>query len=78
MKDVQATLSEQVKHPKNNAIEKCDPLDLDSCGPSSIQRFQGEDNEYDSRKKIQQQQVGFVFLNSWKLIIAIVSEIVLK
>ncbi len=59
LKDVQATLAEQIKNPKNNAIEKADPLDLENCGPSSIQRFQGEDNEYDSRKKMQQQQVGF-------------------
>lgn len=62
IKDVQATLDEQVKLPKNNAIGKDDPLDLDNCGPSSIQRFQGEDNDYNDRKKLQQQQVSFILI----------------
>ncbi len=58
LEDVQATLQHQVKQPKNNAIAKGTPLDLDNCGPSSIQRFEGEDNGYNSRKKMQQQQVS--------------------
>jgi hypothetical protein len=61
LEDVQATLQEQVKQPKNNAIFMADPLDLENCGPSSIQRFQGEDNDYDSRKRQQQQQVRFFY-----------------
>ena len=58
VEDVQATLELQVRQPKNNAIAKGSPLDLDNCGPSSIQRFDGEDNGYNSRKKMQQQQVS--------------------
>ena len=57
LEDYRSTLAEQVQVPKNNALGKCEPLQLESCGPSSIQRFLGEDNSYDSRKRAQQDQV---------------------
>lgn len=62
LEEVYATLKQQVHQPKNNAIDKGEPLDLENCGPSSIQRFQGEDADYDSRKMMQQQQVCSVLL----------------
>lgn len=57
LEDVHATLNHQVHQPKNNAIDKGEPLDLENCGPSSIQRFQGEDRDCNSRKIKQQQQL---------------------
>ena len=36
---------------------KGDPLDLNNCGPSSIQCFDGEDHQHDGRKKSQQMQL---------------------
>lgn len=62
LEDWRATLAEQVRVPKNNALGKCEPLQLESCGPSSIQRFGGEDNTYDSRKHAQKDQVR---VQSW-------------
>lgn len=62
LEDVHVTLQEQLKQPKNNAIQKGGPLDLSNCGPSSIQTFQGEDPEYRCRKKIQQHQVRCILL----------------
>lgn len=60
MKEYEKSLHQQTKQPKNNALGRCEPLDLEKCGSSSIQRFQGEDNEYKNRKKLQQSQ-----LNRW-------------
>jgi len=60
LQEVHATVREQLKQPKNNAIKQGGPLDLDHCGPSSIQTFQGEDPEYLERKTMQQQQVSLV------------------
>jgi hypothetical protein len=57
MEEYQNTLFQQTMHPKNNALGQCEPLDLEKCGSSSIQRFQGEDNEYKNRKKLQQSQL---------------------
>lgn len=57
MEEYQKTLLQQTMHPKNNALGRCEPLDLEKCGSSSIQRFQGEDNEYENRKKLQQSQL---------------------
>ena len=51
------SLIEQTHLPKNNALGKDGPLDLNSCGPSSLQCFSGEDHEYQTRKKAQQEQV---------------------
>ena len=55
--EVNETLSRQALHPKNNALGKGDPLDLDHCGPSSLQCFYGEDREHNDRKKDQQRQL---------------------
>jgi len=62
LEDYRATLAEQVQAPKNNAIGKCEPLKFESCGPSSTQIFDGEDNNYDSRKIARQDQVR---IRSW-------------
>mmetsp|Transcript_22303 Transcript_22303/g.46892 ORF Transcript_22303/g.46892 Transcript_22303/m.46892 type:complete len:354 (-) Transcript_22303:166-1227(-) len=59
LQDLRKTLDEQVKQPKNNALAKDDPLDLEACGPASLQRFSGEDNLHNDRKKIQQDQVKY-------------------
>ena len=50
--EVKQTLEEQLLQPKNNALDKDGPLDLKNCGPSSLQRMDGEDHEYEmvSRK----------------------------
>lgn len=58
--EIKRSLSEQTKQPKNNALGEDGPLDLNSCGPSSLQCFSGEDHEYETRKKAQQEQ-----LKSW-------------
>lgn len=55
--EVNETLSRQALQPKNNALGKGDPLDLDHCGPSSLQCFYGEDREHNDRKKDQQRQL---------------------
>lgn len=60
MNQYQETLRQQSMQPKNNALGRCEPLDLDNCGSSSIQRFQGEDTEYKDRIKKQHLQ-----LNRW-------------
>ncbi len=54
---VNETLSQQTRQPKNNALGKGDPLDLDLCGPSSLQIFSGEDLDHNERKKSQQVQL---------------------
>ena len=55
LQDVKQTLQEQVRQPKNNAVEG--QIELDKCGPSSIQIFDGEDDGCADRKKIQQKQL---------------------
>jgi len=52
--EVKQTLQKQLLHPKNNALDKDGPLDLKNCGPSSLQRMDGEDHEYEmvSRKEV--------------------------
>ncbi|KAL7473600.1 hypothetical protein ACHAXS_014076 [Conticribra weissflogii] len=59
LQDLRTTLDEQVKQPKNNALAKDDPLDLEACGPASLQRFSGEDTSHDDRKKNQQDQFKY-------------------
>jgi type I site-specific restriction endonuclease len=54
--DVKQTLEQQVKQPKNNALGKGE-VELEKCGPSSIQVFGGEDHGYHDRTKHQQNQV---------------------
>eukprot|EP00984_Skeletonema_dohrnii_P004575 scaffold1616_cov100-Skeletonema_dohrnii-CCMP3373.AAC.5 len=56
LQDLRQTLEEQVRQPKNNALAD-GKVDLDKCGPSSIQIFEGEDGKCTERKKIQQQQL---------------------
>jgi hypothetical protein len=56
--ELRQSLDEQTKQPKNNAIcGKDGPLDLEHCGPASLQRFSGEDQAFSQRKKAQQEQV---------------------
>ena len=55
--DVKKSLDEQTREPKNKALAKDGPLNLDKCGPSSLQCFSGEDHAYEARKKAQQDQV---------------------
>jgi hypothetical protein len=59
LEDVKKSLQEQVTHPKNNALRMDGPLNLNACGPSSVQCMSGEDREYDKRKKAQQEQVQY-------------------
>lgn len=61
MAELKQSLDEQTKQPKNNAPSGMDdgPLVLDHCGPSSLQRFSGEDHMFEIRKKAQQEQVKF-------------------
>jgi hypothetical protein len=56
LQDVIQTLEEQVRQPKNNALAD-GQVELEKCGPSSIQIFDGEDDRYTDRKKNQQQQL---------------------
>jgi hypothetical protein len=56
LQDLRRTLEEQVRQPKNNALAD-GKVDLDKCGLSSIQIFEGEDDKCTERKKIQQQQL---------------------
>lgn len=58
--DVKQTLMSQKMMPKNNAIKKGTPIDLETCTASSIQRFSGEDLGFHSRKLEQQKE-----LQSW-------------
>ena len=53
------SLQEQVTHPKNNALRMDGPINLNVCGPSSVQCLSGEDPEYIRRKKAQQEQVQY-------------------
>ena len=55
--EVKSTLWEQLSAPKNNAIRMGDPVNIDECRSSSLQRFSGEDREYSRRKRQQQEQV---------------------
>jgi len=55
--EVKATLLQQQSEEKNNAIKRGGPIDVNLCGPSSLQRFSGEDEELAQRKKNQQEQV---------------------
>lgn len=55
--EVKATLLQQLSVEKNNAIQRGDPINVNLCGPSSLQRFTGEDEELAQRKKSQQDQV---------------------
>lgn len=55
--EVNATLRQQLNVEKNNAIQRGGPVDVDCCGPSSMQLFTGEDEELALRKKNQQEQV---------------------
>ncbi|KAL7438156.1 hypothetical protein ACHAXM_008044, partial [Skeletonema potamos] len=56
LQDIIQTLEEQVRQPKNNALAD-GQVELEKCGPSSIQIFEGEDNGHTERKKNQQQQL---------------------
>jgi hypothetical protein len=55
--EIRKSLIEQTNQPKNNALGMDGPLDLNRCGPSSLQCFSGEDHEYVKRKRAQQEQV---------------------
>lgn len=57
IEEYQRTLENQIEQPKNNAIRKCDPVNLETCGSSSLQRFAGEDVNYKERVKSQQEQL---------------------
>lgn len=59
LEDVNRSLQEQLLHPKNNALRMDSPLNLNACGPSSVQRMSGEDRDHDKRKKEQQEQVQY-------------------
>lgn len=55
--EVNETLSHQASQRKNNALGKGEPLNLEMCSSSSLQRFYGEDNDFSERKKMQQHQL---------------------
>ena len=55
--EIKRSLAEQVKQPKNNALDKDGPIDLADCGPSSLQYFSGEDRAHELRTKAQQEQL---------------------
>jgi hypothetical protein len=55
--ETKETLLQQMQMPKNNAIGKGTPLNVDHCTVASIQKFTGEDLEYQDRRKIQQEQL---------------------
>lgn len=57
--ELKRTLDAQARQPKNNALRMDDPINVDRCGPSSLQRLSGEDRSYEIRKKEQQEQVQF-------------------
>lgn len=54
--EIYNTLEEQKLQPKNNALSNGGPLNVDECGPSSIQWFEGEDTDFHDRKKTQEKQ----------------------
>lgn len=70
--EAQQTVLEQMKLEKNNALSNGGPLNLDGCGPSSIQIFAGEDQDYSIRKKHQQQQVSLIIYTTLKLFVYMV------
>lgn len=55
--EINDTLSHQASQPTNNAMGKGEPLNLESCGSSSLQCFIGEDDDFSERKKMQQRQI---------------------
>jgi len=55
--DVKETLLQQMLQPKNNAVAKGTPLNIDECTAASLQKFVGEDLSYHDRKKMQQEQL---------------------
>ena len=57
--EMKRSLDEQAKLPKNNALGMDGPLNLEVCGPSSLQCFSGEDHSHENRKKNQQEQVKY-------------------
>jgi len=57
--EVNETLSRQALQAKNNALREGGPLNLDICGPSSVQCFAGEDHTYKDRRKAQQEQLQY-------------------
>lgn len=59
LEDLKKTLEHQATQPKNNALRMDDPINLNACGPSSVQRLFGEDRDYHERKKAQQEQVQY-------------------
>ena len=59
LEDMKKTLEEQAIKPRNNALHMDGPLNLNACGPSSVQCLQGEDPNHEERKKIQQEQVQY-------------------
>ncbi len=54
--EIKASLAEQVKQPKNNAL-KDGSIEITDCGPSSLQYFAGEDRARELRTKAQQEQL---------------------
>ena len=56
LQDIKHTLEQQVRQPKNNALAEGE-VELDRCGPSSIQIFDGEDHDYINRKKSHQREM---------------------
>ena len=59
IEQIKQSLREQITLPKNNALRMDGPLNLNACGPSSVQCLSGEDAHYNTRKKAQQYQVQY-------------------
>ena len=57
LQELRATLDYQAQLPKNNALASNGEIDLTSCGPSSGQIFNGEDQGYRERRKNQQKDL---------------------
>lgn len=57
LEELRATLEIQIAQPKNNALSKNGNIDLDSCGPASVQVLEGEDKTYNLRQKSQQNEL---------------------
>lgn len=51
------SILEQMNLAKNDALQNGGPLNIDHCGPASLQVFSGEDSKFDDRVKVQKQQV---------------------
>lgn len=62
LKDLRSTWEVQSRLPKNNAMQKGEPVNVANCGVSAVQKFAGEDDAKLDRVRLQKEQ-----MRSWNL-----------